>query len=89
MMRDWPDIIVITLQHATGAMFCVPSLLGLEDASWASSLACLGCLSEAGWEVEHTAEMENGKKKYPNLLVFIYLLHPNVNLRNSNGALLS
>ena len=75
MMRDWPNI--ITLQHATGAMFCVPSLLGLGDASWASSLTCLGCLSEFGWEMEHTAEIaytrlikENGEKKCPNLLVF-------------------
>jgi hypothetical protein len=82
MMRDWPDMIVVTVQHAIGAMFCIPSLLGLGDASWASSLACLGCLSEAGWEMEHTAEIaytrlikENGEKKYPNVLVFIYLLH--------------
>ena len=32
MMRDWPDMIVVTVQHAIGAMFCIPSLLGLGDA---------------------------------------------------------
>ena len=29
MMRDWPDMIVVTVQHAIGAMFCIPSLLGV------------------------------------------------------------
>jgi hypothetical protein len=83
MMRDqWPDCIVIISQHAAGSMLCIPSLLGMGDASWASSLACLGCLSEIGWELENTAEIvykcfftEHGEKKMPNLLVFLLLLH--------------
>jgi hypothetical protein len=83
MMRDqWPDCIVIISQHAAGSILCIPSLLGMGDASWASSLACLGCLSEIGWEFENTAEIVykrfftvHGEKKMPNLIVFLLLLH--------------
>ena len=81
-MRDWPDLLVVSVQHLTGTIFCVPSLLGLGDASWASSLACLGCLSEAGWEVENIAEIicvrlftKHGKNKYPNLLILFVVFH--------------
>ena len=81
MMRDqWPDSIVIISQHAAGSMLCIPSLFGMGDASRASSLACLGCLSEIGWELENTAEIVykrlfTREKKMPNLLVFLLLLH--------------
>ena len=82
MMRDWPDLLVVSVQHLSGTIFCVPSLLGLGDATWASSLACLGCLSEAGWEVENIAEIicvrlftKHGKNKYPNLLILFVVFH--------------
>ena len=82
MMREWPDWIIVVPQHAVGSMLCIPSLFGLGEASWASSLACLGCLSEVGWELENTAEIiytrlftDHGEKTFPNPVVFLLLLH--------------
>ena len=48
MMKDWPFLQVIVLQHLAGALFCVPSLLGVGDVKWANSLAACGILSEVG-----------------------------------------
>ena len=48
MMKDWPFLQVIVLQHLAGALFCVPSLLGVGDEKWANSLAACGVLSEVG-----------------------------------------
>ena len=56
MMKDWVTMQVINIQHFTGAILCIPSLLGLGDPSWASSLAACGVLSEIGWEIEDVAE---------------------------------
>lgn len=51
LRKNWPNAIVMCSQHAAGAMLCVPALLGVGDASWASSLACLGLFSEIGFEL--------------------------------------
>jgi len=56
MMLDWPFNQVVMLQHTVGAMLCLPSLLGYGDVKWASSLACMGVLSEVGWEIESVFE---------------------------------
>ncbi|KAL3810178.1 hypothetical protein ACHAXA_001599 [Cyclostephanos tholiformis] len=87
MMKEWPAHVVIILQHAAGSILCIPSLFGIGDASWASSLACLGCLSELGWELENTAEIvytrlftEHGKRTMPNFLVVLLLLHHSLTL---------
>jgi len=34
-----------------GGFLCVPSVLNLCDRPLANALACLGCLSETGWEI--------------------------------------
>ena len=48
MMKDWPFLQVLVLQHLAGALLCVPSLLGVGDEKWANSLAACGILSEVG-----------------------------------------
>ena len=55
-----------------GGILCLPSVLGIGDPSTAASLACLGILSEMGWEVEDffmlfikRFGLSNGKAKVP------------------------
>ena len=50
----WPWLQVVCVQHAIGGLLCVPSLLNLlpHNESLASSLACLGIISEMGWEMQ-------------------------------------
>ncbi|KAL9185548.1 hypothetical protein ACHAXT_003325 [Thalassiosira profunda] len=82
LMNDWAPMQVIAIQHLAGSLLCVPSILGIGDPSWASSLAVLGVLSEMGWEIEHACEMvytrlftPGGEKKVPNGLVVIIIFH--------------
>lgn len=51
-MDMWPWTIGIILQHFIGGMLCVPSILAIGDQEVAASLACLGILSEMGWEIQ-------------------------------------
>ena len=81
-MNDWPRLQCIYLQHLVGSLFCLPSLLGIGDSQVASSLACLGVLSEMGWELQDLAEMfivrifcENGKQIWPDAILIIFLVH--------------
>eukprot|EP00804_Cyclotella_cryptica_P013529 CCRYP_017245-RA/>CCRYP_017245-RA protein AED:0.44 eAED:0.44 QI:148/1/1/1/1/1/2/114/434 len=81
-MNDWPRMQCIYLQHFIGSLFCIPSLLGMGDPYVTSSLACLGVLSEMGWEVQDMAEIffvrtfhKNGKEVWPDSIVFIFALH--------------
>lgn len=81
-MNDWPRMQCIYLQHLVGSLFCIPSILGIGDAKVSASLACLGVLSEMGWEVQDLAEMffvralcTNGKKIWPGGIVVLFLFH--------------
>ncbi|KAL7533505.1 hypothetical protein ACHAXR_005271 [Thalassiosira sp. AJA248-18] len=56
MLKEWVNWQVVNIQHLTGAMLCVPSLLGLGDPAWATSLAVCGVLSEMGWEIMDLTE---------------------------------
>ena len=82
LMRQWPWMVSVSIQHVAGVMLCVPSLMGWRDPSWASSLAVLGVISEIGWEIEDSIEKaytrlftEGGDKKVPNGLIFMLTLH--------------
>ena len=82
MMLDWPFNQVVMLQHTVGAMLCIPSLLGYGDVNWASSLACMGVLSEVGWEIESVFEFgyirlfaKNGAKKVPTPFIIVLAVH--------------
>jgi len=82
MMLDWPFNQVLMLQHTVGALFCVPSLIGYGDVKWASSLACMGVLSEVGWEIESVFEFgyirfftKNGDKKVPTPFIIVLAVH--------------
>lgn len=50
----WPWMQAVLVQHFVGGFLCVPSLFNLmpDNPSMASSLACLGILSELGWEMQ-------------------------------------
>jgi len=52
--RMWPWLQVVSVQHALGGLLCLPSLLNLSphNPSVANSLACLGIISEMGWEIQ-------------------------------------
>lgn len=85
--NDWPRMQCIYLQHAVGALFCVPSLLGIGDPSVASSLAICGILSEIGWEVQDLLEVlfvrafcKNGKNLWPDSIVIIFLIHHSLSI---------
>jgi len=78
----WPLLQCVCFQHFVGGILCLPSLLGLLDESTASSLACLGILSEIGWEISDTLIWihkryftENGKIKVPGALFIVIGLH--------------
>uniref|UniRef100_A0A7S4JM71 Uncharacterized protein n=1 Tax=Odontella aurita TaxID=265563 RepID=A0A7S4JM71_9STRA len=52
----WPWDVAVICQHVVGGALCAPSVLGIGgfDEATASSLACLGILSEVGFEVQDT-----------------------------------
>ncbi len=81
MMTGWAYDKVMITQHFVGGALCVPSMLGLGDPSWASSLAVLGILSEVGWEIEHTiidlfyARLRYGAEKVPTPMIIGSLIH--------------
>lgn len=84
-MSRWPWTVSLALQHLVGGSFCVPALIpghfGL-DHSTASSLACLGILSEMGWELEDMASIiykrfasVDGKNQVSNTLLAVLAIH--------------
>eukprot|EP00956_Cyclotella_meneghiniana_P005311 scaffold6683_cov68-Cyclotella_meneghiniana.AAC.5 len=82
MMNDWPRMQCIYLQHLIGSLLCVPALLRIGDPQVASTLACLGVLSEMGWEVQDLAEMlfvrafyKNGHQIWPTSVIMVFMVH--------------
>lgn len=73
-MNDWPRLQCIYLQHFIGSLFCVPSLLRIGDPHVTSSLACLGVLSEMGWEVQDMAEIFFIRTFHGEFLVLLQVL---------------
>lgn len=77
----------VIMQHIIGGILCVPAILG--NASFlkvypddAISFACLGILSELGWEISDIFlwlykryYCKDGRKKVPGVLVAILLMH--------------
>ena len=86
MLGEWPKMQGIYIQHFVGGALCIPAVLGYSDSSWASSLACLGILSEMGWELSDVADIfmtrstVDGKEKMPNTMVFILMIHHSMTL---------
>ena len=80
---QWPWLQCLCFQHFIGGILCLPSILGLlEDQATASSLACLGILSEMGWELSDMLMWmykryftENGKIKVPGALLVALAIH--------------
>ena len=75
----------LAIQHLIGGAVCLPAIvpghLGL-DPSVAASLACLGILSEMGWEIEDQLTWmykrfftAGGKERVPDALLFILGIH--------------
>ena len=82
MMKSWAEFQPIMLQHVVGALLCVPSMMGMGDPLWASSLAVMGVLSETGWEWSHIVQLINqkfftkgGHTKMPTIVFCIFMLH--------------
>lgn len=50
--HDWARDWVLVLQEVTGAIFCLPSIIGVGYKETASSLAVCSVLSNLGWEVQ-------------------------------------
>lgn len=76
----------IYLQHFIGGALCLPAVLGYTDA-WAANLACLGVLSEMGWEMSDMADIVitrstaiDGKERVPDTLVMIMTIHHSMTL---------
>jgi hypothetical protein len=81
-LNDWPRMQCIYLQHLAGSLFCIPALLGVLDPQISASLACLGVLSEMGWEVQDLAEIlfvralfKNGRQIWPDSILVVFLVH--------------
>mmetsp|Transcript_35742 Transcript_35742/g.81681 ORF Transcript_35742/g.81681 Transcript_35742/m.81681 type:complete len:311 (+) Transcript_35742:203-1135(+) len=86
MLNDWPKMQGIYLQHFVGGALCLPAVLGYSE-SWAVSLACLGILSEIGWELSDVADIlitrtcqVDGKERCPNTMLGIMMLHHSMSL---------
>jgi len=78
----WVWLQLVLLQHFLGGMLCAPSLLGWFDDSTASSLACLGIISEMGWEIQDLITLfwkrfftNDGKTKVPDYMLIIMPMH--------------
>eukprot|EP00804_Cyclotella_cryptica_P030406 CCRYP_008505-RA/>CCRYP_008505-RA protein AED:0.03 eAED:0.03 QI:118/1/1/1/0/0/2/529/260 len=87
MMNDWPKMQGIYLQHFIGGALCLPAVFGLCDDSTSSSLACLGVLSEMGWELSDMADifitrttLPDGKERIPNNMLAIWMVHHSMTL---------
>jgi hypothetical protein len=63
----------------------LPAVLG-DDSDTAASLACLGILSEMGWElsdlidISFTRSLPDGKERMPNSLFVIFAIHHSMSL---------
>jgi len=83
MMRGWSFTQVVMFQHVVGSLLCVPSLMGVGDTSWASSLAALGLMSEMGYEVGdllfnmiiYRIFFEDERKRAPPIFLIFGLIH--------------
>lgn len=82
--RDgWAEENLVMFQHFVGGLLCIPAVFGLfEDKRFASALACLGCLSETGWEFYDTVKLinekfftENGHEEVPRNHFWFVMLH--------------
>jgi len=84
-MDMWAWNQTLSIQHLLGGLVCLPAVVpghfGM-DASIASSLACLGILSEMGWELEDMLvwiykrfATTRGKEKVPNALLLVLAIH--------------
>ncbi|KAL7522502.1 hypothetical protein ACHAWX_007188 [Stephanocyclus meneghinianus] len=87
MMNDWPKMQGIYLQHFIGGALCLPAVFGLCDDSTSSSLACLGVLSEMGWELSDMADifitrttLPDGRERIPNNMLAIWMVHHSMTL---------
>ncbi|KAL7514670.1 hypothetical protein ACHAXN_011902 [Cyclotella atomus] len=86
-LNDWPKMQGIYLQHFIGGALALPAVLNHSsiinfDNDTAASLACLGILSEMGWELSDLVDifvtrttMSDGKERIPNSLVIIFAIH--------------
>ena len=86
MLNDWSKMQGIYLQHFIGGALCLPAVLGYTE-SWACNLACLGVLSEMGWEMSDMADIFitrstaiDGKERVPDTLVMIMTVHHSMTL---------
>ena len=85
MIGFWPDLMLIMIQHILGGCLAVPAVFGVGSftTSVRSSLACLGIMTEMGWEIQDLCTMyfyriflgKEGEKKYPNAYVVLLSLH--------------
>ena len=87
MINDWPKMQGIYLQHFVGGALCIPAVIGCSTEPWATSLACLGVLSEMGWELSDCADIfmtrsmsVDGKERMPNTMVYILMIHHSMTL---------
>lgn len=81
---SWPWVISVGFQHLFGSLLATPSLFGLFnlDPKLSSSLACLGILSEMGWEIGDMFMWiykryftVGGKVRVPIALLVVLALH--------------
>ena len=86
-INDWPKMQGIYLQHFVGGALCLPAVFRLCESSTASSLACLGVLSEMGWELSDMADifitrttLPDGKERMPNNMLAIWAIHHSMTL---------
>lgn len=80
MMKQWVGGQLVMFQHASSGILCIPSLLGIGDPAWASSLAAQGLLCEMGYELKDFVEMpykrlRYGKTRVPNGLLIMTTVH--------------
>ena len=84
-MDTWAWNQTMCIQHAFGGLVCLPAIVpghfGL-DPKVAASYACLGILSEMGWEIEDQVTWiykryftPNGKVKVPAALLIVLGIH--------------
>ena len=81
----WPETVLIMIQHLIGGCFAIPAVLGAGDFSQStrSSLACLGILTEMGWEIQDLCRMyycrlfmgKEGAKMYPIAVLAMMTIH--------------
>jgi len=86
-LNDWPKMQGIYLQHFIGGALCLPAVFHLCDSTTASSLACLGVLSEMGWELSDVFDLfivrttlPDGKERIPNNMLAIWIVHHSMTL---------